>query len=893
MALKGFFTIESTKPKRNNLENLRYNQPGEPDCANCGLNKQGCKRPFIQPTGKGRRGILGIAEAPGATEDTMGQNLVGDAGTFLYNTLKPLGIDLYEDLLTINSVNCRPPGNRKPTDHEMMCCRPFLLKTIEEFKPKHIWLFGGSAVSTYLRDRFKNKSIGRWVDIPFPDPENGAWVTAQYHPSFVMRGKNDNLRAVNQKYLRKAVNRSLWAPYDFPDLQSQVTILSEYKRVVFHLNRILRTKPEITIDYETTGRKPYKIGHKIYCVSIDDGERSYVFPLQRPGYWKEEELREILRLYTAILEDPEILKTAQGRNYEDTWSTTIIGAKVKGWDWCTMGTAHLIDSRPKYSGLKFQGFIHFGIKGYEDEIKPFLESDKNEEFNSIQNAPAEKLHLYCGTDTVITRELKKVQKKYLADNPDLERARKFLMEGLWALSKVQNEGILADKSYFEDQNLRLTKRIDRLELKIYQSDEAERFRRFTGKNFNYKSNKDLQILFFKVLGLTPVKFTNEEENNESVDAEVINGIDSPIARDILQCKKFIKIRDTYLAQFFREITEEGRIHPIQNLHIATTHRSSQDHPNGQNIPVRDEESKRICRSGIVASLKGETEKIRIVEKDYGSQEVRIIACYSEDPVLISYINDPTTDMHRDEASGLFILPKDRVSKMIRFYSKNCWVFPEFYKSYYVNCAKDLWKNVIEPNLKTSDGEPIQEHLKSKGIYTKGSFEEHCKKVEGYFWDKYKGVKKWQDQVIKKYQTLGYVESFFGHRRTGYLSPNDIVNSPIQGTAFHCLLWTLKEAMKRIPEHGFKSRINNQIHDSLNSRVYVEEQTPYIQMIQQIAEVEIRKEFSWLIVPLILEIEMTPIGGSWYQKEEVTLNDKGQWCSYNKDKTVKHVYDENY
>lgn len=894
MTFQPFFEIETVKPKRNRLEDLRYNNPGEPDCANCGLDKLGCKRPRIPVTGKGKKRILGIAEGPGETEDTLGKNLVGEAGTLLADTLRPLKINLHEDCYLINSVNCRPPENRKPTPHEMLCCRPFLLKTIEDLKPKHIWLFGGSAVDTYLGDRFKKKKLGRWVGLTFPDPTNGAWVSVNFHPSYLVRNpKDEHLKSTNKRYLEQSVKNLSRKPFEFPDFASQVTILTDFKKVIFHLKRILRTKPEITVDYESTGLNPYKLGHRIYCVSIDDGDRSYVFPLQRPGFWDENQYGEIIDLYHKILEDPEILKTAHNRNFEDSWSTHVAGARVvNGWDWCTMNTAHLIDTREKYCGLKFQVFLHFGIEGYDDEIEPYLEThEKGQIFNTIQNAPMDKLHLYCGIDTVGTRELKKVQKQILSDCPDLRMARVFQMEGLEGLMAIQNEGILANKEYYEKENEKLTKRINRLEGKIYRSDEVELFKRKTGKSFNYKSSKDLQTLFFTVLGLESIKFTNENEDNESVDGEVLSKLNSEVAKDIIICKKLVKIRDTYLAQFFREITEKNKIHPTQNIHIAATHRSSQDHPNFQNIPVRDEDAKRSCRSGIIAG-----DEFRLCEKDYGSQEVRIIGCYSEDPVLVKYILDPTTDMHRDEAAAIFILPKSRVSKKIRFFSKNCWVFPEFYKSWYKSCSNDLWKNVVAPDLETEDGEPIQEHLKSKGIYTQVSFEEHCKKIEKVFWNKYKGVKRWQDKVIKAYLAKGYVESFFGHRRTGFLSPNEVVNTAIQGTAFHCLLWSLKESIKRIKDMKFKSRMNNQIHDSMMSRIYPPEQNQYLEMVRSIAEDEIRAKFKWMIVPLLMEVEMTPIGGSWYQKEEVhpgkDLFD-GMWVSYNKDGTVKNIYNEEF
>ena len=112
---------------------------------------------------------------------------------------------------------------------------------------------------------------------------------------------------------------------------------------------------------------------------------------------------------------------------------------------------------------------------------------------------------------------------------------------------------------------------------------------------------------------------------------------------------------------------------------------------------------------------------------------------------------------------------------------------------------------------------------------------------------------------------------FGFRRSGLMSRNEIMNSPIQGTAFHCLLWSLIEIYKKAKNEKWKSKIIGQIHDSIIVDVVPEEEEYIIKEMEHIMCIKIREEHPFLIVPLEVEAELTPVDGSWNQKEPVKKN----------------------
>uniref|UniRef100_A0A6M3M0I4 Putative DNA polymerase n=1 Tax=viral metagenome TaxID=1070528 RepID=A0A6M3M0I4_9ZZZZ len=864
--MKGFFFSKAVKPEKLVLEKIEGaprvkrtpSQKVEVEpCEKCGLYKN-CMSPKMEPTGKGRQEILIIAEAPGREEDKEGTQLVGDAGKLLRRVLNELGFDLDWDFWKTNVLSCRPPGNRKPTRKEMKYCFPKVKKAIERLKPKFIWLMGGAALESFFIEDMNELNITTYRRRIIPYPDFDCWAIPLFHPSFILRQENESSLALFKRDLRWALScrdKSRPSLYDPSKYVKVLTDLEEIKNV---LDKVKENKI-LAFDYETSRISPHKECARIWTIGVAlSNEESYSFGYQHPDSIHNSEL--IGKWWSEILGDPSIQKIAQNLKFEDSWSRKIFSTVPQGWISDTMTTQHILDDRKGSTGLKFQAFVRWGVKGYEKEVAKNISSSKNG-INKLDELPLETLCLYNGIDALLTFKLYNEQQEELKRADGLKKATELFHKGVLAFCDIEEFGINVDTVYYRREERRLTKELEKLIIGLLSSDEAKKFKDVIGEEMSLTSPKDLRTLFYKILGLKSSKTT--DSGMESVDEEALQQLDSDFARKLVKVRKLLKIRDTYLGQLKREEVD-GRIHPSFNLHIAESFRSSSSGPNFQNIPVRDEDAKRVLRKGIVASPGH-----KLMECDYGSIEVRIASVYTRDPALITYINDPTTDMHRDQACELFKLKQTEVTKDIRFYAKNGFVFPQFYGSTYQACSSNLWEEVQK--LKTKQNVPLLDHLRKQGVRNFHSFRGHVQTVEEAFWKKFYVFREWQKETIDFYTRKGYVEMLFGHKRSGLLSKNQIINSPIQGAAFHCLLWSLIQVNELRKKENWKSRLVGQIHDSMIFDLWPEEQDHVIKSVRRIMCEDIREAHPEIIVPLEVEFDVTTVNGSWYEKE--TFNDQ--------------------
>ncbi len=132
--------------------------------------------------------IMLIGEAPGATEDEKGIPFCGESGKLLDNMLAAIGISRTKNAYITNTIFWRPPANRKPTDHEISICRPFVEKHIALIKPKLIILVGSTATTSLLG---KNQGITfiRQNDYPYTNQylTDVITTTAIFHPAYLLR----------------------------------------------------------------------------------------------------------------------------------------------------------------------------------------------------------------------------------------------------------------------------------------------------------------------------------------------------------------------------------------------------------------------------------------------------------------------------------------------------------------------------------------------------------------------------------------------------------------------------------------------------------------------------------------------------------------------------------
>lgn len=859
--IRGFFKEETETVSTGRKPRALLSEE-KPNCIKCKLD-QTCKHPRMQMTGKGRKGIFIIGEAPGAEEDDCGKQLVGEAGKLLRSCLKKLEIELDNDCFKINSVNCRPPDNREPTDKELRYCFPMIDSAIKKTNPKIIILFGNKALQTFFYGKAEKKilTISNWTRHCVPSKEYNAWIIPCFHPAMLLHNKensnskDDVLKAVFEADLKFAVSCLDLEPPEFEEPSTKnIKVLYQVDEVISALKEVKKSR-KMFVDYETSGLKPYSDGHKVYSIAIA-GEKTPVYSLPfQYVHWKNKEFELVKKEFCKLLQNENIGKIAQNLKFENKWSIHVVKSRPANWEWDTMNTQHLIDVRRGMTKLETQALVYYGQGDWGKEISVYKKNVGKTGFNSMHKAPLDKLLWYGGMDIFYTRKRYYDQKEFMRKNKKIAECNKLFFEGTLALADVEENGICVNEKYYREKVEEITKELVNQETLLKNRGAGLQFKKKYGREVDIQSAKDLRILFYQILKLDSLKKT--KKNFESVDAYTLSNLNVPFAKALIRFRKTKKMYD-YVAEYDR-ISFNGKIYPSIDLNMAATGRSNSSDPNLQNVPVRDEESRDSVRGGIIPSPGN-----RIAEIDYSQIEVRIMACYSKDPVLISYIMDKSKDMHRDIAMKIFRLPAKEITKPIRHIGKNDFVFPQFYGDYYLPCAKSAYEDCAD--LKIASGISILEHLKSVGIGTYDKFVKNMEIVEDDFWKMLKVTKQWRDDVVKEYKRKTMVETFFGFRRNGYIVKNQITNTPVQGTAFHCLLWSLIRINKWLKENNMKTKVIGEVHDSILLDVNPKEQDEVLKHSKHIMTKMIEKEHDWLIVPLEVEIEMTEIDGCWSLKK---------------------------
>jgi DNA polymerase-1 len=434
-------------------------------------------------------------------------------------------------------------------------------------------------------------------------------------------------------------------------------------------------------------------------------------------------------------------------------------------------------------------------------------------------------------------------------------------------------GMRVDTLYVKKQKAIISKQIRDLEFEFRQSNFFEQWDNSTSKDININSSIQLRDFLYGVQGRKPPKLTKKEFG--SVDEEALHALNIEELNTLLHIRKLKKIRDTYLDQYSREQVD-GVVHPFYNLNLVRTFRSSCDRPNLQNVPKRDEETMKLVR-GALFPRPGH----QLLEVDYSGLEVRIGACYHKDPKMISYVKNKNTDMHRDMMEEIFKLKYDGSDEheYLRAATKNGFVFPQFYGDYYVNNARDMavkWGELPNGVWKDHHGVSIGvrslgAHLRANGIKSIKTFENHLQKIQDDFWtERFPIYDRWKRKWWTLYKRRGYIDMLTGFRCKGLMSRNDATNYPIQGSAFHCLLWSFIRLDEILRHRGFDTKLIGQIHDAILFDVHPDELEEVAEIIYAVTTEQLPKAWQWIIVPLDVKAELCPVDGSWANKEHFKL-----------------------
>lgn len=345
------------------------------------------------------------------------------------------------------------------------------------------------------------------------------------------------------------------------------------------------------------------------------------------------------------------------------------------------------------------------------------------------------------------------------------------------LFAMERRGIKIDKKFFAHMSKELGDELAKLEKEMYDA---------VGYEFNIASPTQLsEVLFTKLqLPTTGIKKGKTGYSTGQKELDKLRG-QHPIIELIEQTRELAKLKNTYVDTLPEQADEYDRIHTTFSQDVAPTGRLSSSGPNLQNIPVRTDLGRRV-REGFIP----EGDKV-FVSADYSQFELRLAAVLAGDKKLINDFNGDV-DIHTKTASEVYGVPMDDVTKRQRRDAK-----------------------VI--NFGVLYGMSPHGLAANTGM----SFGDAKKFIDNYF-EIRAPIRAYIDETLKKAQTEGYVETYFGRRRPtpDVNSSNFMVregakraaaNMPIQGTEADLM----KMAMIAIDEKlGDLGEQILQIHDSI-------------------------------------------------------------------------------
>jgi DNA polymerase-1 len=389
------------------------------------------------------------------------------------------------------------------------------------------------------------------------------------------------------------------------------------------------------------------------------------------------------------------------------------------------------------------------------------------------------------------------------------------------LARMEDAGIKIDCDVLAAMSERLERECHAKAREIYAK---------SGHNFNINSPKQLGDVLFNKLNLPrPVKYGKGKTISTAVD--VLEGLASEheVPRLVLDYRQLSKLKSTYvdaLPALCR--ADSGRLHTQLNQAATSTGRISSTNPNLQNIPVRTEIGREI-RAAFIAE-KGNV----LLSVDYSQIELRLMAHFSEDPLLTKAFLSGG-DVHKATAAELFGVPVDEVTSEQRAAAKT------------VNFA------TIYGQREFSLGQQL-------GISTA-----EAKQFIAAYFEKYSGVRRFIDRTLEEARRDGLVRTLFGRVRPlpdinsknfnlrGF-AERTAVNTPLQGTAADLIKLAMIRIDRDLTDRKLRTRMLLQVHDELVFEVPNEE-------IEEVrALVQDRMEKVWeLRVPLVAE---AGVGSNW-------------------------------
>ncbi|MCA9788829.1 MAG: DNA polymerase I, partial [Cyanobacteria bacterium HKST-UBA05] len=394
-------------------------------------------------------------------------------------------------------------------------------------------------------------------------------------------------------------------------------------------------------------------------------------------------------------------------------------------------------------------------------------------------------------------------------------------------------GISVDTNYLATISQKLEKQLAKVEKAIYKE---------AGCEFNLNSPKQVCDVFLEKMGI-PHK--GQTKTGYSTNAKVLEQLagEWPVVKKLLEYRQLFKLKSTYV-DVLPELVDvtDNRLHSSFNQTITATGRLSSSDPNMQNIPIRTELGRSI-RHAFVPAYR---DHWCMLSADYSQIELRLLAHFSQDPILLEAFNKGQ-DIHSATAARVFGVPLEAVTKEQRYRAKAV-NFGIIYgqTAYGLSQALDIFPG------------------------------EAAEFIERYF-STYPRVKSYIDEVVAEAHKTGVATTLFGRVRDLSADLNDktrfirefaeraAFNTPLQGSAADIMKVAMIRCHQALKRERLESKLILQVHDEMVLEVFNPEKERVIELVRTAMGLD-----QPLRVPLVVDVS---IGPTWMDVEDI-VDDTG-------------------
>ena len=429
---------------------------------------------------------------------------------------------------------------------------------------------------------------------------------------------------------------------------------------------------------------------------------------------------------------------------------------------------HNLDALAEYylntTTIKYEDVIGKGAKKYKS-------------FNQV---PIKDATNYAAEDADITLQLyeKLIE---IIDKSSIKLLKTIDYPLLFVLLEMEQKGALIDTSHLNGLSKEFGTKLLNLVKKIHEA---------SGSVFNIDSPKQLSEILFEKLKIETKGLKKTSTGYFSTSESVLQKLsdENEIVKDILEYRSLAKLKSTYTDKISEICDQNSRVHTSYHQAVTSTGRLSSSDPNLQNIPIRTKEGITIREAFIAPSSK------KILAMDYSQIELRLMAHYSQDPIMLNSFKN-NEDIHKRTASEIFGVGLDNVDDEMRRRAKTI-NFGLLYGMSAFGLANQLAVSRTEAEIF----------------------------LNNYF-ERYSAVKKFMSDIVESSKELKYVETLYGRKihvpnitANNYMvrqaAERAAINGPLQGSAADIIKIAMIKIDDWINHNAPEINMILQVHDEL-------------------------------------------------------------------------------